>query len=462
MKIYLSLIFIYFSINTFCQSGTIDNSFNSQGNCEPTQSIKNIIKLENNKLIISGHFDYFDGTNNYKGIARLNQDGYVENTFEVDFLPSSSHSFSGLHSDLQTDGKILYVVRYYYASNYYTKFVRLNPNGSLDSSFDHPFTTNASDIFDLLVKGNKIYVAGRFNVPNQYLVRLNLDGTIDNSFNLSTAITNNITSIRKVISLASGKLLLLGHSDNDAYILYRINENGSLDTSFNSLVFEGTIKSLHESVNNKIYLGGRFSDHSYIVRLNEDGLIDNTFAPYFNGSHTFSRVNDLLPVANGLIAVGNFTKVNGYDKKSIVLLDEMGAVDNTFDVGGGIYSQSAASVEKIIRQFDDKIVISGDFTAYNFRAACGITRINFVENLDTYNYLQDNHRIYPNPTKDFLFINNLNLATNEIEIFDLTGKLVLKRNPVNENNILLIDLRELSNGIYLGRIGDKTFRFIKN
>lgn len=58
-----------------------------------------------------------------------------------------------------------------------------------------------------------------------------------------------------------------------------------------------------------------------------------------------------------------------------------------------------------------------------------------------------NISIYPNPTKDFIIIeNSLDEKLNSAFIYNITGELVFKQ-PVN-NNRETIDIRNLSNGIY--------------
>lgn len=64
--------------------------------------------------------------------------------------------------------------------------------------------------------------------------------------------------------------------------------------------------------------------------------------------------------------------------------------------------------------------------------------------------INDDVFIYPNPTKNTLYFTS-NIV-NEIEIFDLYGKLIKQIHPTNNN---FIDVTDLSNGIYL-------FRFTAN
>ena len=65
--------------------------------------------------------------------------------------------------------------------------------------------------------------------------------------------------------------------------------------------------------------------------------------------------------------------------------------------------------------------------------------------------------IYPNPATDQIRISNV--RASEIQIFDITGKNVLSAKSVSDE--LILDISELSSGIYFVRTGDSTSLFIK-
>jgi hypothetical protein len=68
--------------------------------------------------------------------------------------------------------------------------------------------------------------------------------------------------------------------------------------------------------------------------------------------------------------------------------------------------------------------------------------------------------IYPNPATDDLTISNINSSIAEIEIIDITGKLI-KQLPINNVKEIKINISDLSNGIYIIRIGNEFQKFIK-
>ena len=65
--------------------------------------------------------------------------------------------------------------------------------------------------------------------------------------------------------------------------------------------------------------------------------------------------------------------------------------------------------------------------------------------------------IYPNPASNIIHINNNNFIGEEFEIYDMSGKLIIK--DINNNNAIKID--NLSTGTYSLKIKDNIFYFIK-
>lgn len=68
-------------------------------------------------------------------------------------------------------------------------------------------------------------------------------------------------------------------------------------------------------------------------------------------------------------------------------------------------------------------------------------------------------KVYPNPTTDFLFFDQLT-ETKEYTIYSLNGKVVKKGTINNEHNS--INVSEIPAAIYLLQIDQSTFKFVKN
>jgi len=70
-------------------------------------------------------------------------------------------------------------------------------------------------------------------------------------------------------------------------------------------------------------------------------------------------------------------------------------------------------------------------------------------------------KIYPNPANNELNVVYSNTSTSMAEVYDLSGKLLL-RQVLQNNTPDKIDLNSISNGIYLLRISDTNFKLIVN
>ena len=166
---------------------------------------------------------------------------------------------------IQSDGKII-------AGGYFTTFnglthfflVRLNSDGSLDNTFNIGTGFNAAALTISIQTDGKIIVGGEFtifngNVANR-LVRLNTDGSVDNTFNIGTGFNNIVYSTN---IQTDGKIIVGG-----AFALYngslhlgliRLNIDGSLDNSFNPSSFNGNVYTTAIQSDGKIIAGGNFS-----------------------------------------------------------------------------------------------------------------------------------------------------------------------------------------------------------
>ena len=70
------------------------------------------------------------------------------------------------------------------------------------------------------------------------------------------------------------------------------------------------------------------------------------------------------------------------------------------------------------------------------------------------NVFSDNLRVYPNPTNGYV---NFNMSLDVINVYDLSGKNVLKK-----TNSETINLENLKNGIYIIKvISDENYNVIK-
>lgn len=85
--------------------------------------------------------------------------------------------------------------------------------------------------------------------------------------------------------------------------------------------------------------------------------------------------------------------------------------------------------------------------------------IEEVSTLSTNDIQKSSLKLYPNPAHDFIKFENANVKLSEIEIRDISGKIVLNLKTINRNDI---DVSTLPNGIYFARFyNQNNFEFTK-
>lgn len=215
------------------QNGFFDTSFN---NCGYVTSLigqnftkSRAIQLQpDNKIIIAGQADIMN--NQQLIIIRYNPDGSLDTTFNgLGEFPGTSYPLSNyvtsaaLGITLQPDGKI---VACGFTNQDDTSFkdrsytiVRLNSNGTLDTSFNDQETpgyilsTSGLQANDVKIQPDGKIISCGFNYISNYIViiiRYNNDGTIDPNFNFQiNQITHNI--LANAIALQpDGKIIIGG------------------------------------------------------------------------------------------------------------------------------------------------------------------------------------------------------------------------------------------------------------
>jgi len=294
-------------------NGTVDNTYNI--GTGPSSWVECIVNLSNNNSIIAGDFNSYNGTNrNY--IAGVNSSGGLDASFTPSAIPGSYVNDIAL----QSDGKIV-------VGGIFSKAItRLNSNGTLDAIFNNG--TGADDWVETVAvqSDGKILIGGIFlnynGVTRNRIARLNADGTLDNSFD---PLAGASSAVRDICVQPDGKIIVVGEFTTFNGIsssrIVRLNTNGSVDNSFNvGTGASGNILSCELQSDNKIIIGGNFTTYngnssSRLARLNDNGGFDNSFNV---GSGANGTVRKLTLQSNGAIVIGgDFTSYNGITRNRV-------------------------------------------------------------------------------------------------------------------------------------------------
>jgi uncharacterized delta-60 repeat protein len=363
-------------------NGSIDLSFDP-GTVADGGTVQTIAVQENGKIIIGGHFYTYNGTD-AKRIARLNTDGSLDYSFDM----GSGFSNFTEAIQLQNDGKIVVGGAFStYNGSEVNSIARLNTDGTLDTSFSQGTGANHTVKAIAIQNDGKIIIAGRFSdyngISRNRIARLNADGTIDSTFLPGLGANDKILS---VVIQNDGKIIIGGmfteYDGIQANRIARLNENGSLDETFNSGTGASSwVRKIAIQDDEKIILGGDFLSYNGIpisgnARLNIDGSLDTTFD---NGTGTGDWVFSTALQSDGKIVVGGwFSTYNGLTAYHITRLNNDGSMDNSFNPLTGASSR----ITSAFVQDDGKIIIGGFFNSFNGTKRRGIARINSNGSLD--------------------------------------------------------------------------------
>jgi len=189
-------------------------------------------------------------------------------------------------SVIQSDAKIIIGGQFTsYMGTAINRIARLNENGTLDATFNVGTGLNGSIRTIALQADGKILAGGDFGTYNgttkSALVRINTDGTLDNTFISGQG--PNVGSnggVHKIIPLSNGKIVITGDfatfSATARSRIAIINSDGSLDTSFDpGTGANGTITSAAVQSDGKVVIGGLFTSYNgttrnRIARLNSN------------------------------------------------------------------------------------------------------------------------------------------------------------------------------------------------
>jgi uncharacterized delta-60 repeat protein len=419
-------------------SGSISSSFNQGTGFN--SAVLTATTQSDGKLIMCGTFTIYSGSL-YNRIIRLNPDGTVDTTFNI----GSGSNGTVFTSVVQADGKVV-IAGSFTGYSGSTKFFinRINPDGTSDtgSSWNQGTGFGNTVLSTVLQSDQKIIVGGNFNTysgsSQNFITRINTDGTRDTTFNIGTGFDNSVI----IVNIQSdGKILVGGsfasYSGSGAFTanrITRINTNGTRDTTFNiGTGFNSLVYTINTQSDGKILVGGAFTTYSgsnqnYITRINTDGTRDTTFNV---GTGFDTNVLGIKVQSNGKILVtGTFSSYSGSIALGMIRLNNDGTIDNTFNrdfsidtqtqgapilelpngsillggnfrnnrnayadflnINGGLTSSSLIStkglnngVYDILFQPSGKFIIVGDFTNYSGSTANRIVRLNSDLTQDT-------------------------------------------------------------------------------
>jgi uncharacterized delta-60 repeat protein len=440
----------FITIHAIAQPGTLDQTFDPGAGADFL--VWSTASQPDGKIVVGGEFTSFDGIAANR-IVRLNVDGSVDETFNA-----GAGTNAEIHAIVvEPNGRIVVAGSFTeYNGVARNRIVRLNVDGSLDPTFDPGSgiasvqTVDEGSVFALITQSDGKYVlAGGFGLyngfPRRNIVRVNPDGSIDTTFDPGIGTTQSF--IQSLAIQSDGKLLVGGafldyNGIETSQKVIRLNTNGSVDESFISpdMLDFHSVTSILVQQSGSIVISGLFPANSggpsgNIARLNTDGSMDESFS---SGTGANGDVWSTLEVAAGKIVIsGGFTSYNGQNRGNLARLNPDGSLDASFEPISG----SSSFIGSLSEQVDGKIIIGGLFATYDGFMRNNIARVNGEQLCSDYILQLQSDAISPSAVT--------------YEVLDETGTttVISGNNPVAANAVGSMNLC-LADGCYRLRVTD--------
>ena len=506
MKLSTLIFIVYCLIGTqndlLAQAGTLDSTFGLNGIAAlPIGTGSSLVIQEDAKIVLGG---------NNGGIfllGRFHPNGIIDSTFGDNGITEivTGLGLSQMESiTITSEGKIIMGGTSLNNSGQWSMaLVRFNSDGTLDDSFGTNGEVLTTSIEDGSVNSGRAVAVqadgkalqfgrGYLNSGDQGFVtiRINGDGTLDNSFGngggIIEPIGNPFPSALSGLVQPDGKILIGGYSYSvpapACFALMRLSVNGALDNSFSDDgkvtthfgaggssggSFEATAAhAIALQQDGKILmtgiaaLGANPDVYVPIVRYNTDGSYDQSFG---SGGKLLTTIPGFEEATAYGITVQNDGKIitagecsNGSFHDATIFFTRHwpdGKLDSTFGEGGILImkpdSQTDCSVRDVIMQEDQKILAAGSFGtgAKVLRLLSGL-EVGIAE----VEMESGSISIFPNPTSTTIQL-RLPSTPTTITLFNLLGEKV-REEKVSGSRVTM-DVSELPAGLYIVRAEEK-------
>jgi len=318
-----------------------------------------------------------------------------DGTLDTSFEPAAIGQIVNVTIDaLATDsaGRILIGGRFSSISGMERQSIaRLQPDGSLDESFDAAFDGISSNIVQSILPqpDGRVFVGGQFSIAGgsqrSNLARLLPNGQADPSFQIGA---NSL--VRVLAKAVNGDLLVGGVFTQVGGVprnrIARIASSGIIDSSFNPDA-DGEVSAILPLPDGKILIGGGFTSiggvtRPSLARLDANGKLDTSFTPgTFSGAfYTTGPVRAIATDSAGRILIGGgFTTIQGHTRHHLARLAPDGALDPSFDA---LLDTGRKQIFAICVQADGKIIFCGDTTTVGGVPRSRIARLDSSGGID--------------------------------------------------------------------------------
>lgn len=459
----LSLVVLcLFCFPTYSKDGVLDENFQFRVTELSGMSIKAIEKiqyLQNNTILIITSLVKNSNSIPIYYLLRLDENGNVDNTF-------LAQEISAPYFAIQSDGRII-VGKYFNGKH---SIVRLQSDGSLDNLFEE-CSLDYAPLDIKIFRGNEIYIGTLtqlIKITSKVMKVRDIEMYVESSIIKFFEVNNEIYQFKGVSGTIRDPYAHKFEVFSRSYIR-RISDELILDNRHNlDSKYPYWVNLFHDD--SSIYLSGDFSEKrkvnnnytdemygitKYYIKDSFPLSLSNSYDSSFNKPQGTIRgferpatsLNGIV-VNKKLLLFGNFKWYNGESKGGIVRTEKNGDIDNTFDSGSGV----DGSILSISAGTNNDLFIAGNFTSYNGVPRRFIAKLKGDKQKFQYEWY-NNLSIKPNPTSELCTIDNIPFGYS-VRIADILGNTVSTFPSAPKTEVLSIDTRTMSSGIYFIYIQD--------
>ncbi len=342
-----------------------------------------MVAAPDGRILIGGNFSHVGGIAR-RTVARLNNDGTVDRSFNSTDGVGVQQAVEVNALAPQADGGVLISFRWDEKGDGWFLYgvIRLTSAGSVDREFEKrmtggPLISRDSWIANVAIEpSGQILLGGRLWASNSNpscIVRLGSDGTLDEGFRSTIGIEH--VGVSAAAQQPGGKVIVAGRfQEVNGFAregLARLNSDGTLDPTFQPSS-AGMISAVGMMPDGKVVVGGWPSGMQGMVKLNQDGTLDQGFA------RVDVRVWDKFRIfvqSEGKMVIGSgFDRVNGIPRTGLARLNQDGTLDAGYNPEFRSSGISNYSLDSFAERQDDRLLIGGNFETVN-----GVARSRIVQ-----------------------------------------------------------------------------------
>jgi uncharacterized delta-60 repeat protein len=500
-------------------NGGIDSSFGTNGRYSSNSATmadgRDMILQQDGKILVCGRID--SGLANHPCVMRIKNNGTLDSSYGINgrtIVPFYNTGGSlAIGMTLQADGKL--VVCGNVGASQATErlgLFRLTTSGMPDSSFDGDGKLTSDLIYIPPIdriggigiqNDGRIIVAGRTPAGPQYQVvvlRFNSNGSLDNSFGNGGKFQASHPKGCWAGDLAiqpDGKIVVASTTATipTDFALWRLTQNGVLDTSFGtggvvttdySAFSQDFAYSVAVQTDGRILVAGDVifaagNASSVVLRYLSNGILDNTFgtggrAPL--NAYQWSSISGMLGSQGNKLILGVMLidpQIGGYSfaYPAVVRFNNSAAIYNSVclvstpvvTIAGNVLSSTSTTGNQWylngnpINGANGQSVTAtsaGQYTVVTTQNGCMSMPSNTVAySVTAIDPLESEWKLQvgPNPVQNQLVIHHNSREKLDLEILDLAGRRVWHKTGIASTSF--VDMSKLNGGVYVVKIVDR-------